>query len=171
MQAYQRDQQPGSPIHAKYGEHRNTPKATKNHSYSAAKKTLKTSVAAPVAQTSFYCRLQPLCLKRQCFAPSVPHNANGTFLQSLQWALQHHVTNAHAPMHAARCGKARRQQPCGRSNEICNQKKSTRAKYCEHAYTLKATSSHSHSAAKKNTEGAAPFAHKRPFMARCSHLT
>lgn len=122
MQAYQRDQQPGSPIHAKYGEHRNTPKATKNHSYSAAQKTLKTSVAAPVAQTSFYCRLQPLCLKRQCFAPSVPHNANGTFLQSLQWALQHHVTNAHAPMHTARCGKARRQQPCGRSNEICNQK-------------------------------------------------
>lgn len=33
-------------------------------------KQLKTtSVAAPVAQTSFYCRLQPLCLKRQCFAP------------------------------------------------------------------------------------------------------
>ena len=87
-------------------------------------KQLKTtSVAAPVAQTSFYCRLQPLCLKRQCFAPSVPHNANGTFLQSLPRALQHHVTNAHAPMHAARCSKARRQQPCGRSNEICNQKK------------------------------------------------
>lgn len=34
-------------------------------------------------------------------------------------------------------GKARRQQPCGRSNAICNPKKSTRAKYCEHAYTAR----------------------------------
>ena len=171
MQAYQRDQQPGSPIHAKYGEHRNTPKATKNHSYSAATKNTQNERSRTCCTNELLLPAAAALLEKTMFCSFCSTQC--------QWNLSAVIAMGFAASRDKRaCTHARSKMRQGKTTTTMRAfqwdlqpKKSTRAKYCEHAYTLKATSSHSHSAAKKNTEGAAPFAHKRPFMARCSHLT